>query len=282
MSNIVISADCTCDLSEEFLKKYDIQIIPFYINFKGKRFRDFYEVISPTIVEYLEKEDEIIYSSPPDVDDYKDYFKKISENGKKEVIHISIAKKISDGYKNALEASKNMDNVHIINSGLVSHGMGILTLAAVDFAKTETKADKIVERLKKVKDKISCSFILRSTYHISNNKRLNQWISNILLFFRIKPIIKIKNGGLEIGGLHIGNRESYARSFVKTALKRKKNISDDILFISVCGCSDDVVKIVYDEAMKIVPWKKIYVQDVSATSLCNIGANSIGIMFCEK
>ena len=280
--NIIISADCACDLPENLIEKYDIKIIPFYINFRNRRFMDYKEVISTTLVEYLEKEDEIISSSAPDVEEYKEYFKKISENGKRQVIHISLAKKISLGYKNALDASKNMDNIHIIDSGSVSHGMGIFTLAAADFAKNTTKPDKVIAELKKIRSKIKCSFILRSTYHIANNKRFNQWISNILLFFRVKAIIKVSNDELKLGGLHIGNRESYARAFVKKALKRKKNISDDILFIAVCGCNDDIKKIVYDEATKVIPWKRIYVEDASATCLCNIGAHSIGIIFCEK
>ena len=104
----------------------------------------------------------------------------------------------------------------------------------------------------------------------------------MLIFFKIKPIIRIDNDDLRVNGLYIGNRESYARKFVRRALKSKKNISEDILFISVGGCSDEIQQIVYDEATKIIPWKKIFVADTSATCLCNIGAHSIGIMFCKK
>ena len=213
--DIIISADCTCDLPESLVKKYNIKIIPFYIKFKKNRFMDYEEVTSSALVEYLEKEEEVISSSPPNIDEYKEYFKRISENGKKQVIHISIAKKISIACKNALDASKNMDNVHIVESGSVSHGMGILVLSAADLARNTNKPDKIISELRKIRGKIKCSFVLRSTYHISNNRRFNQWLSNILLFFRIKPIIKVENDGMKIGGLHIGNRESYMKYFVK-------------------------------------------------------------------
>ncbi len=280
--NIVISTDCTCDLPENLVKKYDIKILPFYINFKEKRFKDYEEVLSSSLVEYLEREDEVISSSSPNVEEYKEYFKKISENGKNQVIHISLAKKISIGCKNAFDASKNMDNVHIFESGSISHGMGILALAAAEMAKDITKPDKIIAELKKIRSKIRCSFILRSTYHISKNGRLGQWISNILLFFRIKPIIKVFDNGLKVGGLHVGNRESYMKAFVRKALKRKKNISDEILFIAVCGCAEETTKLIYDEATKNIQWKRIYVEDVSSTCLCNIGAHSIGLIFCEK
>ena len=282
VTNIVISADCTCDLPESLVEKYNIKILPFYINYKGTRFKDGDEVTSSALVEYLKKQDEVISSSAPDIEEYREYFKRISENGKKQVIHISIARKLSIAYKNAIDASKNMEHIHIVDSGSASHGMGIFTLAAADFASRMNNIESIVKELKKVKGKINCSFILRSTFHLANNRRLNQFVSNMLIFFKIKPIIKIDNDELRVNGLYIGNRESYARKFVRRALKSKKNISEDILFISVGGCSDEIQQIVYDEATKIIPWKKIFVADTSSTCLCNIGAHSIGIMFCKK
>ena len=282
VTNIVISADCTCDLPESLVEKYNIKILPFYINYKGTRFKDGDEVTSSALVEYLKKQDEVISSSAPDIDEYREYFKRISENGKKQVIHISIARKLSIAYKNAIDASKNMEHIHIVDSGSASHGMGLFTLAAADFASRMSNVESIVKELKKVKGKINCSFILRATFHLANNRRLNQFVSNMLIFFKIKPIIRIDNDDLRVKGLYIGNRESYARKFVRRALKSKKNISEDILFISVAGCSDEIVNIVYDEATKIIPWKKIFVADVSSTCLCNIGAHSIGIMFCKK
>mgnify|MGYP003292953638 CR=1 FL=1 len=282
MSNIVISADCTCDLPESLVEKYNIQILPFYINYRGTRFKDGDEVTSNSLVEYLKKQDEVVSSSAPDIEEYREYFKRISENGKKQVIHITIAKKLSIAHKNAVDATKGMEHIHIVDSGSASHGMGLFVLAAADYASRMGNVESITKELKKVKGKISCSFILRSTFHLANNRRLNQFVSNMLTFFKIRPMIRIDNDELRVNGLYIGNRESYARKFVRHSLRSKKHISDDILFISVGGCSEEITQIVYDEATKQIPWKKIYVADVSSTCLCNIGAHSIGIMFCKK
>lgn len=282
MSNIVISADCTCDLPESLIEKYNIKILPFYINYKGTRFKDGDEVTSNSLVEYLKKQDEVVSSSAPDIEEYREYFKRISENGEKQVIHITIAKKLSIAHKNAVDATRGMEYIHIVDSGSASHGMGLFVLAAANYASRMGNVESITKELKKIKGKISCSFILRSTFHLANNRRLNQFVSNMLTFFKIRPMIRIDNDELRVNGLYIGNRESYARKFVRHSLRAKKHISDDILFISVGGCSDEIINIVYDEATKQIPWKKIFVADVSSTCLCNIGAHSIGIMFCKK
>lgn len=281
-NDIVVSADCACDLTENLIKKYGISVISFYINYKKSRFRDIDEITAGTLAEYLERQDEIISSSPPDINEYREYFKRISENGRKQVIHISISENLSIAYKNAIDGSKNLDYVHVISSGSASNGTGLLVLAAADYASRSGDVESILSDLEKIRSKVNCGFILRSTQQLANNRRMNQFVSNMLTFFRIKPMIKIENNDLRINGIYIGNRESYAREFVRKTLKRKRNILDDILFISVSGCSEEIQHIVYDEATKLVPWKKIYVADVSATCLCNIGTHSIGMMFFKK
>ena len=40
MSKIIITSDSTCDLSEELIKKHDIKIIPLYVNFGSKSYKD--------------------------------------------------------------------------------------------------------------------------------------------------------------------------------------------------------------------------------------------------
>lgn len=153
VTNIVISADCTCDLPESLVEKYNIKILPFYINYKGTRFKDGDEITASSLVEYLKKQDEVISSSAPDIDEYRKYFKEISENGKKQVIHITIAKKLSMAYKNAVDASRGMEYIHIVDSGSASHGMGIFTLAAADFASRMSNVESIVKELKRSKEK---------------------------------------------------------------------------------------------------------------------------------
>ena len=45
---VIISADSTCDLSPELIKRYDIRIVPLYVNLADKVCRDGVDV-TPTI-----------------------------------------------------------------------------------------------------------------------------------------------------------------------------------------------------------------------------------------
>ncbi len=281
-NNIIISADCTCDLPESLIQKYSIQIVPFYITTGDARFQDYTEVNASAIIEYLENEDEKISSMPASAEEYKEFFRTFSENESKPLIHISISGKISDAYSRAAEAAKGMKNVYVIDSEQASHGMGLFVLAAAYFAERMGSVEEILDELKKIQSKINCSFILKTTRHIANNKRTNQSVSNLLDLFKIKPIIKIKGGRITVGGIFIGSRASYAKKYIETALKNKKAISNTILFITVSGCSEELRQLIYREATKEIKWERVYIQDASATNLCNIGPGSIGVMFYNK
>lgn len=279
--NIIISADCICDLPESLIEEYSIQMLPFYIEMKGVRYQDYAEVDFASVYDYL-KENVKIASVPAGVEDYREHFLKLTKDADKTVIHICVSRKISTAYENAVAAAKDMARVFVVDSALVSLGIGLLVLKAAELARTNTDVDWIINELQKAKKKISCSSVLKTTQYIANNKRVNQTISNLLDIFHIKPIIKAKNGEMKVRGVCLGSREYYVKKYIRQMLRNQKAICKDVLFITVLSDSEELRELVYREATKKIKWKHIYMQDVSATDLCNVGLGSIGLMFYMK
>lgn len=279
---IIISADCTCDLPESLIEEYSIQILPFYIEMKDVRFQDYTEVDFTSIYDYLKNEDVKIASAPAAVEDYRKHFLKLTEDGETRIIHISVSKKISVAYDNAIEAAKGMEKVSVVDSASVSQGIGLLVLKAAELVRADMEFDRIINELQKVKSKISCSCVLKTTQYIANNKRVNQTISNLLDIFHIKPIIKLKNGAMKVRGVCLGTSEYYVKKYIKQMLRNKEVICKDVLFVTVLSDSEELRELVYREATKKIEWKHVYMQNVSATNLCNVGLGSVGLMFYTK
>ncbi len=279
---IVISTDCVCDLPESVTKKLSINVVPFYVSVNNIRFKDIAEVDSTSLMDYLESEEDIIASLPATIDEYRSHFRELTREKDVTVIHISVSKNLSSAYTNAVAATKGMDNVYVVDSGLFSHGLGLFVITAAELAKRNATIDIIFEELQKARNKISCSFVLKSTRYVANNNRLNQTLSHLIDLFNIKPILKLKHNEIKVGICFSRNKLSYARKYIKKTLRNKRRISTDVLFITVSGCTEEFQQFVYQEATKDIQWKRIYVQDVSATTLCNIGMESIGIMFYSK
>ncbi len=280
--NIIISADCICDLPESLVEEYSIQMLPFYIEMKDVRFQDYTEVNFASVYDYLKEDDVKISSVPTSVEDYRTHFLKLTEDENKTIIHICVSRKISTSYENAVAAAKEMKRVFVVDSGSVSHGIGLVVLKAAELVRANTEVDAILSELQKAKKKISCSCVLKTTQYIANNKRVNQTISNLLDIFHIKPIIKLKNGEMKVRGVCLGTSEYYAKKYIRQMLRNKDAICTDVLFITVLSDSEELRELVYREATKKIEWKHVYVQDVSATNLCNVGLGSVGLMFYMK
>lgn len=281
-NKVVISADCTCDLPESMVKEYSIQIIPFYVVMDGVRFRDGEEIDILSVYEKIEKEDGEVVSEVPSIEDYKEYFQKVAANQGKAIIHICVSQKVSSAYKNAVAAAQEMKNVYVVDSGLNSHGMGLFVLEAVRLVRWGASPEKVLEGLKGMKNRISCSFVLKSTQYISTKNRLNQMLSNMLEIFRIKPVIRIQKNELRVTGICLGNNKSCVKKYLRKILRNKESILDEILFIAVVERSEEFREFVYREATATIKWKQVYMQDVSATNLCNVGPGGVGVMFYTK
>lgn len=280
--NIIISADCTCDLPEEMLEEYSIKTIPFYIMVNNARFQEGTEVASEMLVDIFEKPENRISSAPASVEEYREYFIKQSDNGRAEIIHVSVSSTFSSAFANALEAAQDMKNVHIVDSQLFSHGTGLLLMTASRLVKSGISAEKIVEELTKLRSKVSCSFALKTTQYAAKNNRVGPTTSHLLDLFKVKPIIRINRNVLEVDGFCLSGVRSHARKYIRKTLKKHKKISDAVLFITTSGCSEEFKQYIYDEATKNIPWQKVYTLDVSATNFCNLGPESFGLMFWIK
>lgn len=280
--NIIISADCTCDLPEEMLREYSVKTIPFYIMVNDARFQEGTEVNSEMLVDIFEKNENRISSTPASVEEYKEYFLNNTENGKAELIHISISSTFSSAFANATEAARDMKNVHVLDSQLFSHGTGLLLMTASRLVKSGMSVEAIIEELTKARNRVSCSFALKTTQYAAKNNRVDPTTSYLLDLFKVKPIIRINRNVLEVDGLCLSNIRSHARKYIRKTLKNDKKISDAVLFITVSGCSEEFKQYIYDEATKNIPWQKVYIQDVSATNFCNLGPESFGLMFWTK
>lgn len=88
--NIKITADSTCDLSEELVKKYDIEILPLYIVKDGKSYKDGVEITPSDIFEHVKAGGALTSTAAVNVADYIDAFTPLSKEYDA-VIHIDIS-----------------------------------------------------------------------------------------------------------------------------------------------------------------------------------------------
>lgn len=285
MKRIGITADCVCDLPDEYLKVHDIDILYFYITTETGRFRDGFEITAGNILEYLENDGKWAKTNEPAPFEYKEFF---GNSLKKydEIIHISISSHVSGSCKNAAAALELMgdmkDRIHVIDSEHLSTGMGHMIIKAVEMRDGGSSSAEIIQELDRMKSKVSTSFITMSADYLYRNGRVDKRIRDLTVALRLHPVLCMKNGKMSLKGVRIGNYDKAVLRYVRSELKKHRKINRRRLFITHADCSVRTVAEVRAQAEKYCSFDEIVVTKASATVSGNCGPGAIGVLFVNE
>lgn len=285
MKKICITADCTCDLPEDMLKKYNIDLVYYYIVTSSGRFRDLDEITASNIFEYLGENGGKTDTKPPMPFEFREFFSRKLEEYE-EVIHITISSKISSGVDHAEEAVRQLGEdgkrVHVFDSLHLSTGMGHLALAAAKMAEEGKTAEEIVACISEMRQRVSTSFIAMSANQLYNNGLVSKTVNNICNFFSIHPVLHMKDGNLKLKSIQIGNYERCIIRYVRNSLKSSERIKKDLLFITHAGCLIKDIRLVQREINRLASFDSVLVSKASATISGNSGPRTVGLLYVNE
>lgn len=282
MNKVYITSDCTCDLSEELLNKYDVEVIHFYISTDRGCFKDRVEMTATNVVEYFENGGIRISTAAPAVSEYVDFFERMLQKHD-EIIHITISSQLSMSYENAVRAASHFaGKVHVFDSKHLSTGMAHMVIGAVELANKGKTRNEILEVLEKMRAKVSTSFITCNADYLHRTGRVSNRVKDICTAFRIHPILCIKDGKIELKSVRIGEYEKAVLRYVRNELKNASSIEKERLFITYTTLPLRLVLKIKERVNQCCPFDEVIETKASATITSNCGANTVGVIFVRE
>ncbi|MCI8884380.1 MAG: DegV family EDD domain-containing protein [Dorea sp.] len=278
--SVMVTTDSVCDLPESLKKKLDISICPYYVCTDEGRFLDETELKADSLLMHMAK-GQTGYSQPPEVEDYERFFaEKLTEA--QNVIHITMARHVSKGYENALEAAKSFENVTVLDSGHLSSSMGLVVLHAVTMAENHASKTEIVDAVKKLRHYISSAFIIDSTHMMCRSGRLPKRIQILCDALLLHPVIVLKKSKMVVGSMEMGDFSHVAKRYIRKVLRETRSIDRRILFITYSGMDEKRINYVQYLVQQYCPFERIYLQKASSAIASNCGPRSFGLLFMRK
>ncbi len=278
--SVMVTTDSVCDLPESLKKKLDISICPYYVCTDEGRFLDETELKADSLLMHMAK-GQTGYSQPPEVEDYERFFaEKLTEA--QNVIHITMARHVSKGYENALEAAKSFENVTVLDSGHLSSSMGLVVLHAVTMAENHASKTEIVDAVKKLRHYISSAFIIDSTHMMCQSGRLPKRIQILCDALLLHPVIVLKKSKMVVGSMEMGDFSHVAKRYIRKVLRETRSIDRRILFITYSGMDEKRINYVQYLVQQYCPFERIYLQKASSAIASNCGPRSFGLLFMRK
>ena len=278
--SILITTDSVCDLPESLRKEFGISVCPYYVCTEAGRFLDEQELKTDELLAHIASGG-TGSSQPPEVEDYERFFaEKLTEA--QNVIHITMARHVSEGYQNALEAAKSFENVTVIDSGHLSSSMGLTVLCAAYMAEHHAVKEEIVETVRRMEHFISSAFIVNSTHMMCQSGRISKKVQILCDALLLHPVLVLRKSKMVVGSMEVGGFSHAAKKYIRKTLQDTRNIDRRILFITYSGMDEKRLQHIQSLVQQYCPFERVYLQKASSAIASNCGPGSFGLLFMRR
>lgn len=283
-SNIVITADSTCDLPQELIVKYDIKIIPLSILLGEKVYHDGVDIKPSDIYDFVEKTGELPKTAAVTPSEYHEVFKRFADDGKK-IVHIGFSSALSSSYQNACVAAEEFERVYCVDSKNLCTAMGLLVLKACDYREKGMDAKRIADKVNRLVPKVSATFVLDGLEYLHKGGRCSsvaKFGANVL---GIKPSIAVdtQTGRLDMAKKYRGKTELVYKQYITDRINEIKRIQPDrVVIANSGGVPADTIAFAKGMLEGRDKFEQVILADAGCTISSHCGPKTLAIFYIKK
>jgi len=198
-----IIVDSTMDHLPE--TKERLYTVPLTVRFGDKEYVDGVTIDHKTFYEKLIECDTLPTTSQATPNAFITEFEKAKEAGESAVV-ITISSKLSGTYQSAVIASKDYDNIYIVDSGTGAIGSGILAELALEYLDAGLCATEIAANLERDKENIIIVALVDTLEYLKKGGRIPKAVAFAGTVLNIKPVISVIDGEIKMLGKARGSK----------------------------------------------------------------------------
>lgn len=198
-----IIVDSTADLMPEY--KSRVSVVPLTVYFGDQEYIDGITIDHNTFYEKLVEDDVLPTTSQATPDAFMKEFDKVKEAGESAVV-ITLSSKLSGTYQSAMIAAAEYENIHIVDSGTVAMGGGILVEMALRFLDEGLDAKTVAEKLEEEKQKIVIVALVDTLEYLKKGGRVSKAVAFAGGVLNIKPVLSVIDGEINMLGKARGSK----------------------------------------------------------------------------
>ena len=275
-----ITADSTCDLSPELVRKYDIGIAPLSVIIDGQVFHDGVDVTPRDIFRAVDA-GKSVRTAAVNAYEYREFFTRQLESCD-QIVHICISSEFSTCWNDAAEASRNMDNVFVVDSRNLSTGSGLLVLEGAEMAAKGMNGAEIAETLKERTGLVDASFTVRTVDYLRRGGRCSGLEAMGAKLLHIRPSIVVQDGRMHPGEKYRGRYEHYLKHYIADILADDSNIDFNRVFITHSPSEEGLVRFAIDTVKSYGLFREVLETMAGCTVCTHCGPDTLGVLFMRK
>ncbi len=189
---LAILTDSTCDIPEELIQQYEIQVVPLYIIWGEEQFRDRVDMKPIEFYERLVVDDQRPTSSQATAGDFIKAILHAVEAGATEAIILTISSAMSGTFEMASQAAKEAPiPVTVVDTKGPTMTLGWQVLAAARARNRGVGVEEIVHELEGIRGRMVQLVGMQTLDYLHTGGRIGdaaKWVGSKL---NVKPLVKI-------------------------------------------------------------------------------------------
>lgn len=278
---VVISSDSTLDLTRELLEKYDIKTIPLTILLGDQSFPDSPEFDNEALYARYREDGTLPKTSAPSLQQFTDFFRQFTDEGC-EVVHLDISSDLSSTCNNARIAASELEGVYVVDSRMLSNGVGLLAIEGAECRDRGMSAGEIAAHLESLTGKVETSFVLDTLEYTWKGGRCSGLAAFGANLLGIKPALEMRSGKLEVYKKYRGPINKVYKTYITDRLSGKSVRPGHVFLCNSGEIPQDVIDSLAEHIRSLIEVKELHLTMSGCTISSHCGPKCLGVLFIDE
>jgi DegV family protein with EDD domain len=192
---VLVITDSSASLPESLRQELDIHVIPLWLIWDNDSFRDGVDINPHTFYQRLKGSDTLPSSTQPTVEEFKEYFLRLSESCSG-FVPVLASSKISGTVDSAVAASAQLPDipVKVVDSWFSAMGQGLIAVTAARAAAAGKSLEEVARVAEQTRDEVNLLFVVDTLEFLHKGGRIGGAKRLLGTALNIKPILHFNEG----------------------------------------------------------------------------------------
>jgi len=200
---VKVITDTTSDIDPELARQLGVTVVPVYIRFGDKTYRDGVDITRQEFYERLTTTPVHPATSQPPPEDFARVYSQHC-NSAEGIVSIHISAKISGTFNSATLAARAMEPpcpIEVIDSRFNSVGLALVVIAAARSAQAGNSFKEVVSTAKEAIEQVSMFGMFGTMKYLARSGRVSHGIAMVADILDVKPLLTFHEGQIVRAGL---------------------------------------------------------------------------------
>lgn len=195
-STVKIVTDSACDLPDDIVSKYDIEIVPLTVRFGDEEFVDRVELSTAEFWKRMRASNELPATAAPSLGAFEKAFRSALDEGAAGVVCVCLSDKLSATHQAAVKAAAEIgdERIVVIDSMLCTVGLATLCIEAAELSTKGEDAASTGRAVVALRDSMEIYGALDTLDNLRKGGRIGAAGAFFGSLLSVKPLITFKEG----------------------------------------------------------------------------------------